>query len=103
MRNSRTAPWDASGRTTLFTVNPISLKISVRGILTPQTVDVPVGQQVSVVKGGQVPVTVVVATQLLYEHVAVSKVHVPDGPMPGSVVTCVGQLRDCIPVTVLTT
>lgn len=59
-------------------------------------------QQGSELNNGQLNSVLVVAVQSSYEHVAVLRVQVPDGPGPGKVVTCVGQLRGSSPVMVFT-
>jgi hypothetical protein len=59
-------------------------------------------QHGSVLSNGQLKIVLVVAVQSSYEHVAVLRVQVPDGPIPGRVVTNVGQLRGSLPVMVLT-
>jgi hypothetical protein len=59
-------------------------------------------QHGSVLNNGQLNRVLVVAVQSSYEHVAVLRVQVPDGPGPGRVVTCVGQLRGSSPVMVFT-
>lgn len=58
-------------------------------------------QQGSVLNNGQLKNVLVVAVQSSYEHVSVLNVQVPDGPGPGTVVTCVGQLRGSLPVMAL--
>ena len=59
-------------------------------------------QHGSVLNNGQLNNELVVAVQSSYEHLAVLKVQVPDGPGPETLVTCVGQLRDSTPVMVFT-
>ena len=78
------------------------MHIEIGTVLTLYIVWVPVGQQESVVKGGQLAVIVVIPKHSKFKQVFGLKVQVSEDGLV-TVVRCVGQLRGSIAVVVRVT